>query len=98
MHANGAGAHGTFTLTHPVPDLTCAKLFSSAPGTTAPLTVRYSPVSGETGSPDTARDPRGFAIKLRTEEGNRMWSLSSGLAVTDRLSFLLIINSSNVNT
>lgn len=73
VHAKGAGAHGTFTLTHPVPDLTCAKLFTSAPGTTAPLTIRFSTVGGESGSADTARDPRGFAIKMRTEEGNLDW-------------------------
>ena len=35
--------------------------------------MRFSTVGGESGSADTARDPRGFAIKLRTEEGNLDW-------------------------
>ena len=73
MHAKGAGAHGTFTLTHPVPDLTCAKFLSGPAGTQCPLTMRFSTVGGESGSADTARDPRGFALKLRTDEGNWDW-------------------------
>ena len=69
VHAKGGGAHGKFTCTHPIPELTCAKLFGEA-GKETPVTVRFSTVGGESGSPDAARDPRGFSIKFRTEEGN----------------------------
>ena len=72
VHAKGAGAHGYFEVTHDISDLTCAKLFSKV-GTKARTTVRFSTVGGESGSADTARDPRGFAIKIRTEEGNLDW-------------------------
>jgi catalase len=47
---------------------TRAKLFSAV-GKRTPLAVRFSTVGGESGSADTARDPRGFAIKFYTEEG-----------------------------
>jgi catalase len=69
VHAKGAGAHGVFKVTEDISDLTCAKLFAKV-GTEAKTTIRFSTVGGESGSADTARDPRGFAIKIRTEEGN----------------------------
>lgn len=72
VHAKGGGAHGHFKLTHPIPELTCAKVFS-VPGTVCPVTARFSTVGGESGSPDCARDPRGFSVKFRTEEGNMDW-------------------------
>ncbi|KAA1477789.1 catalase [Dentipellis sp. KUC8613] len=72
VHAKGAGAHGYFETTHDISDLTCAKIFGKV-GTRARTTMRFSTVGGESGSPDTARDPRGFAIKIRTEEGNLDW-------------------------
>jgi catalase len=72
VHAKGAGAHGYFETTHSLSDITCAQLFQ-APGTKAPLTIRFSTVGGESGSADTARDPRGFAIKIKTQEGNLDW-------------------------
>ena len=50
-------------------DYTSAKLFSEA-GKRTPLFVRFSTVGGEKGSADTERDPRGFAVKFYTEEGN----------------------------
>jgi len=71
VHAKGAGAHGYFEATHDISDLSCAKLFKT--GTKSKLTLRFSTVGGESGSADTARDPRGFAIKIRTEEGNLDW-------------------------
>ena len=58
VHAKGAGAHGVFEVTHDISDLTSAALFSRV-GKTAPLTIRFSTVGGESGSADTARDPRG---------------------------------------
>ncbi|KIM76875.1 hypothetical protein PILCRDRAFT_825870 [Piloderma croceum F 1598] len=72
VHAKGAGAHGYFEVTHDISDVTSATLFKSV-GTKCQATVRFSTVGGESGSPDTARDPRGFAIKLKTEEGNLDW-------------------------
>ncbi|KAI0271274.1 catalase [Gloeopeniophorella convolvens] len=72
VHAKGAGAHGYFEVTHDISDLTCAALFSKL-GNKARTTIRFSTVGGESGSADTARDPRGFSIKIRTEEGNLDW-------------------------
>ncbi|CAO1625829.1 unnamed protein product [Parajaminaea phylloscopi] len=71
VHAKGGGAHGFFEATHDVSDLSCAEFFKK--GTKSPLTIRFSTVGGESGSPDTARDPRGFAIKIRTSQGNCDW-------------------------
>jgi catalase len=72
VHAKGAGAHGYFESTHDLSDITSCGLFTSV-GKQARATVRFSTVGGESGSADTARDPRGFAIKLRTEDGNVDW-------------------------
>lgn len=72
VHARGAGAHGYFEVTHDISDVTSAALFKSV-GKKVRATVRFSTVGGESGSPDTARDPRGFAIKLKTDEGNLDW-------------------------
>ncbi|KAK0652587.1 catalase-like domain-containing protein [Cercophora newfieldiana] len=69
VHAKGGGAHGVFECTHPIPELTAASLFS-ARGKKCPVTVRFSTVGGEAGSHDLARDPRGFAVKFRTDDGN----------------------------
>ncbi|KAI0338405.1 catalase [Trametopsis cervina] len=71
VHAKGAGAHGFFKATDDISDISCASLFTV--GKQTPLTIRFSTVGGESGSADTARDPRGFAIKLKTEEGNLDW-------------------------
>ncbi|GJN89689.1 hypothetical protein Rhopal_002676-T1 [Rhodotorula paludigena] len=68
VHAKGGGAHGTFEVTDPLDDLTCAELLSKR-GNKCSATVRFSTVGGESGSADTARDPRGFSVKLRTEQG-----------------------------
>lgn len=72
VHAKGAGAHGYFEVTHDISDITSATLFKSV-GKKVRATVRFSTVGGESGSADTARDPRGFAIKLKTDEGNLDW-------------------------
>jgi catalase len=69
VHAKGGGAHGFFEVTEDVTPWTRAR-FLSAAGKRTPVFVRFSTVAGESGSPDTWRDPRGFAIKLYTEEGN----------------------------
>jgi catalase len=72
VHAKGAGAYGVFTVTNDITRYTKAALFSAV-GKQTELFVRFSTVGGEKGSADTARDPRGFAVKFYTEEGN--WDL-----------------------
>ena len=67
-HAKGGGAFGRFEVTHDVSAYTKAALFQ--PGTRTDLLIRFSTVAGERGSPDTWRDPRGFAVKFYTTEGN----------------------------
>jgi catalase len=68
VHAKGAGAHGTYTTTESLEDLCMADIFKQ--GKSCPVTVRFSTVGGESGSHDCARDPRGFSVKFRTDEGN----------------------------
>lgn len=67
VHAKGVGAHGYFEATHDISDICCASLFQK--GKKTPVTIRFSTVGGESGSADTARDPRGFAVKFKTDEG-----------------------------
>jgi catalase len=69
VHAKGAGAHGYLELTNDMSKYTKAKLFNGV-GKRTPLFIRFSTVAGELGSADTVRDPRGFAVKFYTEEGN----------------------------
>src|SRR5580698_6174583 len=69
MHAKGAGAHGTFTVTHDITRYTKAKIFSKI-GKQTPMFARFSTVAGERGAADAERDIRGFALKFYTEEGN----------------------------
>ncbi|TNN00394.1 hypothetical protein fugu_011640 [Takifugu bimaculatus] len=73
VHAKGAGAFGYFEVTHDITHYCKAKLFEHV-GKTTPIAVRFSTVGGESGSADTVRDPRGFAVKFYTEEGN--WDLT----------------------
>lgn len=68
VHAKGGGAYGTFRVTNDVSQYTKAALFQ--PGKNTEVLVRFSTVAGEQGSPDTWRDPRGFAVKFYTEHGN----------------------------
>ena len=69
VHAKGAGAHGYFEVTHDVTKYTKAAFLSKI-GKKTDVFVRFSTVGGEKGSADTERDPRGFAVKFYTEEGN----------------------------
>lgn len=73
VHAKGAGAHGYFEVTHDVSKFTKAKVFENI-GKKTPIFIRFSTVAGERGAADTERDPRGFAIKFYTEEGN--WDMT----------------------
>ncbi|MDT5095228.1 MAG: catalase [Mycobacterium sp.] len=67
-HAKGSGAFGRFEVTHDVSGYTKAAVFQ--PGTVTEGVIRFSTVAGERGSPDTWRDPRGWALKFYTTEGN----------------------------
>jgi catalase len=69
VHAKGGGAHGYFEVTADVTGFTRAAFLSTI-GKRTPVFVRFSTVAGELGSADTVRDPRGFAVKFYTEEGN----------------------------
>ncbi|GKS59565.1 catalase C [Nitrospira sp.] len=69
VHARGFGAHGFFENYDSLADLTKADLFQR-PGERVPAFVRFSTVAGNKGSSDLARDVRGFAVKLYTQEGN----------------------------
>jgi len=69
VHAKGAGAHGYFQVYKNMEAYTKAK-FLRDPEKTTPVFVRFSTVTGGRGSADTVRDPRGFAVKFYTEEGN----------------------------
>lgn len=72
VHAKGAGAYGTFTVTQDITPYTKASVFSKV-GKKTDVFLRFSTVGGEKGSADTVRDPRGFALKFYTEAGN--WDL-----------------------
>jgi catalase len=77
VHARGAGAHGYFESygmvgNEPVSKYTRAKLFQEK-GKRTPVFVRFSTVGHGNHSPETLRDPRGFAVKFYTEDGN--WDL-----------------------
>jgi len=72
VHAKGTGAFGTFRVTGDITRYTKAKLFSKV-GNECRVFARFSTVGGERGSADTERDPRGFAVKFYTEDGN--WDL-----------------------
>ncbi|MGN6606588.1 MAG: catalase, partial [Jatrophihabitans sp.] len=72
VHARGYGARGYFETTESLSDLTRAGLFQEQ-GKRTPVFVRFSTVAGNKGSPDLARDVRGFATKFYTDGGN--WDL-----------------------
>ena len=67
-HAKGSGAFGHFEVTHDVSQYTKANFLQK--GAKTDVVIRFSTVAGESGSPDTWRDPRGFSVKFYTEEGN----------------------------
>jgi catalase len=69
VHAKGAGAYGYFAVTADVTKYTRAKFLSQV-GKRTEVFLRFSTVGGEKGSADAERDPRGFALKFYTEEGN----------------------------
>ena len=68
VHAKGGGAHGFFEAT-PGAEQWCRADFLRR-GRRTPVFARFSTVAGELGSADSARDPRGFALKFYTDQGN----------------------------
>jgi catalase len=72
VHARGYGAHGVFELTDSLSDITRADVLGRV-GQQTEVFVRFSTVAGNKGSPDLARDVRGFAVKFYTNQGN--WDL-----------------------
>lgn len=69
VHARGAGAYGEFVAAADFSNVTKAAFLSEA-GKKTPLFVRFSTVVHQKGSPESYRDPRGFAVKFYTEQGN----------------------------
>ena len=69
VHAKGTGAYGTFTLNKDLSEYTVADYLNGDYKQTE-VFVRFSTVGGESGSADAERDPRGFAVKFYTKEGN----------------------------
>ncbi|AQX02234.1 catalase [Elizabethkingia anophelis] len=69
VHARGAGAYGEFVSEADFSDVTMADFLSGA-GKKTPVLVRFSTVVHQQGSPETYRDPRGFAVKFYTDQGN----------------------------
>lgn len=98
VHAKGAGAFGYLEVTHDITKYTKAKIFEHV-GKRTPTAVRFSTVAGEAGSADTVRDPRGFAMKFYTEEGN--WDLTGNntpiFFIRDPLLFPSFIHSQKRN-
>ncbi len=69
IHAKGGAAHGFLEVTDDVTGWTRAA-FLGRVGKRTPVFLRFSSVAGERGSADSARDPRGFAVRFYTEDGN----------------------------
>ncbi|CAH1394560.1 unnamed protein product [Nezara viridula] len=98
VHAKGGGAFGYFVVTNDITRYSKATVFSKI-GKKTPIVVRFSTVIGESGSADTLRDPRGFAIKFYTDEG--IWDLVGNntpvFFVRDPLMFFSFIHSQKRN-
>lgn len=94
VHAVGAGAYGTFTVTEDITHLTKAKIFSEV-GKDTEMFVRFSTVAKSKGGSDIYRDIRGFSMKFYTEDGN--WDLAGNntpiFFVRDPMKFMDFIRS-----
>ncbi|CAF0854122.1 unnamed protein product [Adineta steineri] len=97
VHAKGGGAFGVFEATDDISDICKAQVFKR--GTKTRVLARFSTVAGESGSADTVRDPRGFAIKMYTDEG--IWDLVANntpiFFVRDPFLFQMFIHSQKRN-
>ncbi|ESZ94259.1 catalase [Sclerotinia borealis F-4128] len=76
VHAKGAGAFGEFEVTHDISDICSIDMLLGIGKKTKCLT-RFSTSAGERGAADSQRDPRGFSVKMYTEEGNWDWVYNS---------------------
>ena len=94
VHARGYGAKGYFELTDSLAGISKAKVLTTV-GQQTPVFVRFSTVGGNMGSADTARDVRGFAVKMYTPEGN--WDIVGNnipvFFIQDALKFTDLIHS-----
>ncbi len=90
MHAKAAGAFGTFEVTHDISDITSAN-FLNGIGTTTPVMLRISTVGPERGSADSVRDPRGWAMKFFTQEGNQDFVFNNTVCCSRTSSWLTAI-------
>src|ERR1700760_613635 len=69
LHTSGSGAYGLFTVTHDITTYTKANLFGAI-GRQTRVFVRMSTTFSKNGTADMLREPRGFAIRFYTEDGN----------------------------
>ena len=96
IHARGAAAHGYFELTDSLAEYTKAPVLSRV-GERIPLFTRFSTVAGNMGTADTARDVRGFAVKMYTQQGN--WDLVGNnmpvFLIQDAIKFPDLIHAAN---
>ena len=94
VHARGTGVHGEFVSTANLSDITMAAPFQER-GKKTPVFVRFSSVIHSKGSPETLRDPRGFATKFYTDQGN--WDLVGNnlpvFFIRDSIKFPDMVNS-----
>jgi catalase len=74
VHAVGSGAWGRFEVTNPDVSRWTSMAMMNEVGKRTQVFARFSTVAGSKGAPDSVRDPRGFALKFYTEEGN--WDLA----------------------
>jgi len=99
VHAVGSGAFGHFEVTNPDVARWTRMRMMSAPGKRTEVFARFSTVAGSKGAPDTARDPRGFALKFYTEDGN--WDLTGNntpvFFIRDGIKFPDFIHSQKVD-
>ncbi|MGI8727265.1 MAG: catalase [Solirubrobacterales bacterium] len=98
VHAKGSGAHGYFEATEDVSKWCRADFLQQ--GKKTDVFARFSTVAGEQGSPDTWRDPRGFALKFYTQQGNydMVGNNTPVFFVRDPLKFSDFIHSQKRNT
>lgn len=97
VHARGTGAYGEFTAIDDISDLTKAAVFKK--GQATPVFVRFSSVTAGKDSPETLRDPHGFATKFYTSEGN--WDLVGNnfptFFIRDAMKFPDMVHSAKVD-
>lgn len=99
VHVRGTGAHGFFELSKSLEEYTTAKVLTEV-GEQTPLFTRISTVAGGSGSADTPRDVRGFAVKFYTKEGN--WDLVGNnipvIFIQDAIKFPHLIHAVKMET